>query len=249
MATLTVLTCTGNRYVPMQLCAKYMARQTRKPDRWIIVDDGETGLDIPDAEIMYRTPYGRNEGHTLPHNILHALPHIDTDILVFMEDDDWYHPRYLERMTDLLADPSYVLAGEIPSFYYRVGTRAWRSMYAGRQAALACTGLQRLAYPALAAACMEAIQRRTGSVDLHLWQAVTARDNNGALLFGPTRDNPRLCVGIKGLPGRPGVTSGWTRDMTGYTADPELSALRQQIGDDAALYASYYNGPRLRPVL
>lgn len=244
MPTLTVLTLTGDREDGITLCAKYMDRQTLQPDRWIVVDDGVNPVDkavVRGADVITRNRSAFDAAHTLPQNLLAALPLVRTDFLVFMEDDDWYHPEYLASMAQRLEQAP--LAGECPALYYRVGTRMWRIMpvQPGRpHASMACTGVSQRMYPALAAACIGG----TPHADLRLWSMMMAARQG---LHEPA---PRLCVGIKGMPGRRGQTSGWGRDEAGYTADPELAYLRSIIGADADAYAKYYE-PRtgLTPVL
>lgn len=236
MPTLTALTLTGDREFGIRLCAKYVNRQTRSPDRWLVVDDGVTPVDpsvVGGAQVIARNPTVLDAAHTLPQNLLTALPLVTTDFLVLMEDDDWYHPEYLARMEKWLTKTP--LAGEFPALYYRVGTRMWRNMPVKLwrpHASMACTGVAQSMYPALAAACIGA----NPSVDLRLWRKVFAARR---YLHSP---QPRLCVGIKGIDGRRGQTWGWSRNEKGYVCDADMSYLRKLIGDDADAYADFYEG-------
>lgn len=236
MPTLTALTVTGDRESGIRLCARYMNRQTRQPDKWLVVDDGVTPVNpsvVSGADVITRKPTGIDAAHTLPQNLLTALPLVTTDFLVMMEDDDWYHPEYLARMEQWLTKTP--LAGESPALYYRVGTRMWRNMpvkFWRPHASMACTGMAQRMYPALAAACIGG----NPSVDLRLWRMMFA---GRRCLHEP---KPRLCVGIKGMDGRQGQTMGWSRDEQGYVRDPEMVYLRTLIGHDAEAYAGFYSG-------
>jgi hypothetical protein len=48
----------------------------------------------------------------------------------------------------------------------------------------------------------------------------------------------QMTVGIKGLPGRPGIGAG--HRMKGIS-DPKLAVLKKRIGDDSAAFAMYGN--------
>lgn len=241
MPTMAVLTCTRDRPVPLALCRTYMARQTLKPDRWLIVDDGEVSTDIPEAHMLFRTHIGAKPASTLAFNILYALPYITTDLLVFMEDDDWYRHTYLQNMVEELGSAD--IAGETPALYYRVQERMYTEMPSYGHASLGCTVLHRRLFPELAAACMDAIINNDVFIDLRLWQLAAKNPRRRSVLIPPV---PRLCVGIKGLPGQPGITSGWAPNIGGYTPDPDLTALRGLIGDDCEAYAQYYKPQPVR---
>lgn len=63
----------------------YMARQTRQPDQWIIVDDV-----VPfKPDLTYRVKLGCQR----------AVAN-GADLILIMEDDDWYAPDYIEFMVN-----------------------------------------------------------------------------------------------------------------------------------------------------
>ena len=63
-----------------------------------------------------RRPPKRGDAHTLPANLRAALPLVRGEKLLIIEDDEWYAPDYLARMSAWLdADE---LVGVTPARYY-----------------------------------------------------------------------------------------------------------------------------------
>ncbi|MBY0421433.1 MAG: hypothetical protein K2Q06_03955, partial [Parvularculaceae bacterium] len=142
--------------------------------------------------------------------------------VVIVEDDDWYDPRWLETIADALTRAP--LAGERFARYYNVRMRRAEELRNDRHCSLRSTGVCGAALAAL-----RRLVERDGLIyDGLLWK-IEALPR--VLL------DTKLTVGLKGLPGRPGIASGH-RDMVGRR-DPDLSILRAWIGDDAENYAAY----------
>jgi hypothetical protein len=96
--------------------------QTRKPDQWIVVDDG----NIPHApacacDYIRRQPQPDDPRHTMIINMKAAIPHITGDFVLIMEDDEYYAPRYIEEMAKRLQEFEIVGIGR--SKYYHVPAR------------------------------------------------------------------------------------------------------------------------------
>lgn len=233
MSKLTVMTPTGDRPIPFGLCLKWMERQTVKPDQWIIVDDGSEPLpELPDyAQVVTRHKRDGEPVHTLPLNIRAGLTHVLHDKLVFMEDDDWYHPEYLAMMSKGLDD--YKLFGEANSLYYRVRSRKFAHAMNTTHAALCSTGMTSSVYQWL----YWATETDKPLVDLKLWH-----DYSGHKGLRPPVAMGYRCVGIKELPGRPGLTAGWRGSDHYFTDDPDWQLLEQKIGDDTNVYKPFYKG-------
>jgi hypothetical protein len=217
-----------------------MARQSRKPDQWIIVDDGKAPLgyetrwlsqrcEINDVQIVRRLPQSGDPAHTLSINLLAAFEHVSHDRIAFFEDDDWYGCEHLVTVDDGLM--SCALFGYRGIVYYHVGRRSYRAMGgpASVHSSLCQTAMTRAALATLERICRADDRgvRGSGFVDLRLW-----REFAGAKTLV---DNPGSVVGIKGLPGRPGLTSGW-RTMAGYTPDMSFRFLESLIGPDVRNY-------------
>jgi hypothetical protein len=234
-AVITAVTCTGDRPMPFGLCVEYMANQTRRPDEWIIVDDGRVPLtqsaqrlqeycEIPNVKIVRRLAQRYDPPHTLCVNLLEALEHVSNTSIVFIEDDDWYSPRHIELIDEGLQAAD--LVGFQGIVYYHVGRRCYRAMgETSPHASLCQTGITANAGQTLSRIC--ASQDTGFFVDLRLWREFAGNIN--------LQKNMGTVVGIKGLPGRPGLTAGW-RSSNGYTPDRELKYLESLIGEDVRNY-------------
>lgn len=225
----SVITCTGNRQAAFTLCAEYMARQTYSgPIQWIVVDDGgmPTSRHVKKYQDQLtietvRFPNSHNGKNTLPRNLIGGLERVKYNKVLFMEDDDHYSPDYLTNMAHLLDRAP--LAGQTPSRYYNVATRQYREFPSRKHASLCQTGIRAELIPQLTL-CANA----GGPIDMALWRNVP-----GGLLE-PGSD----VVGIKGMPGRPGIGVGHRPTCT-WSVDPRLEVLRSWIGDDAAHYERF----------
>jgi hypothetical protein len=98
-----------------------------------------------------------------------------------------------------------------------------------RNASLCETGIRAELLPFLADVCRESPQ----FIDYRLWAGCGAANSE---LIAVDR-----VVGIKGLPGRPGIGVGHRPDERPgqWTADPELTVLREWIGEDVELYREF----------
>jgi hypothetical protein len=236
---ISALTCTGDRPRPFALCVEYMARQSCKPDQWIIVDDGKAPMvhearrlsvhcAIPDVQIIRREPQRSDPLHTLSVNLLAGLDRVSWDV-VFIEDDDWYSPDHVQYVDQGLTSAD--LFGFRGIVYYHVVKRYYRLMGADSPHSSLCqTGARRSVFPLLKKICANIIDKRvrdSGFIDLQLWREFT-----GVKLLAKNRSS---VVGIKGLPGRVGLTAGW-RSVSGYRPDPTLNFLESLIGSDVEHY-------------
>lgn len=230
---ITLITCTGHRPEAFALCIQYMVSQTYKePLQWIVVtDDGKGGDLVPLFKLLPKniTPelYNAQENwrpgvNTHKFNMEQALDKIKGDRILFIEDDDYYHPRYIETMNTLLdvAD----IAGEANASYYNIKIPGWRRMQNYNQASLAQTGIKVALLPALKAA-----MKMDGNIDGNLWELTHKQGVKGLLVT-----DYNLCIGMKGLPGRPGIGIG--HSFKDYLPDPNLSILRKWLGDSALPY-------------
>jgi hypothetical protein len=227
---ITAVTCTGDRPVPFSLCIEYVARQSRKPDQWIIADDGKVPLayegrwleqhcGIEKVEVV-RRPY--RPDHSLPVNLLVAMDYVSHDKVVIVEDDDWYSREHIKIVDDGL--DSCELFGFQGIVYYHVGKRCHRAMGENSPHSSLCqTGMTSEAFPTLKSVCSLS---RDSFVDIRLWREF----GGGKKLL----KNRGTVVGIKGLPGRLGLGMGWR--ATGFTPDPSLEFLESLIGSDVGNY-------------
>jgi hypothetical protein len=84
---------------------RWMPSQTRKPDHWIVVCDAPGDVVLPAApagvklELIRRERVRGEPERSLEMNLLTALLRCSQDaedLIVFLEDDDWYSPTYVE---------------------------------------------------------------------------------------------------------------------------------------------------------
>lgn len=220
---ITVITPTGDRPEAFSLCRKYMARQDLQPYQWIVVDDGVIPLPLSlceGCEYIRRT--GGENHHTLCNNILAALPHVKGDAIVFMEDDDWYHHKYLKVMEKYLC--SYNLVGQCKTLYYHIGQRKYYRCPNTLHASLCQTGLRLPVFPSLEQLATRLVGKKP-FLDMFLWKEYT----DSQRVFEHPID---LCIGIKGSKGRQGTTKGWDSMNSNYIPDPNLSMFKKLIGKD-----------------
>ena len=98
---ISVITLTGGREIAFTLCERWMKRQTLKPDEWIVVDDYEKRTKCKMGQkVIRRKPFWRPGEMTLQKNLLEALKIVTGDIILIIEDDDWYSPNYIENILD-----------------------------------------------------------------------------------------------------------------------------------------------------
>ena len=227
----TVITLTGGRPQTLALCKKYLARQTLLPSQWVVVDDGDTPVEpssllIPGVSLCYvhRCRMPSDPLHTLTCNLKAAMLLVGTERIIFMEDDDWYSPNYLKTLNAGF-DTGAEIVGQCGTVYYRMRRRQWRDNHNYQHASLCATGVSHTLFPLVYEICED----NSPLVDLRLWKRT--RKVSQSLLLNAL---PRLHVGMKELPGRPGTTSGWKQESHRYTEDPDLSILTSLVGNQDA---------------
>lgn len=226
---ITALTPTGDRPLAFALLQRWVSQQTRLPDQWLVVDDGATPLE-PYVTMDYVRRERRPEDPplTLIANLRAALPLIRGDMIVILEDDEYYAPGYVWAMERALSQ--HELVGIRCSKYYHLPTGKWANIGNHTHASLAQTAFRASFLPAFTKEL-----RGDTYLDIRLWRAGASR----GYLFGDERAS--LYLGIKGLPGRPGIGQGHNPKM--YRAsDPHRTILRQYTGADARIYLDVLSG-------
>ena len=249
MNGVTLITCTGGRPESLARCAQYVARfenPDNVPVQWIVVDDvSELGLgSCP----FPKTAHGRlsvqylNLGriwrpgmNTLAMNLLAALPHVKHDAVLFVEDDDVYKPDYMRLQLARLEH--HELVGEAVSWYYHLPSRCWRVLRNANHASLCQTAMRSSMLPALELLCRKS---NTSFIDWNLWGMFPSRTRQ------MSHGEPSV-VGMKGLPGRPGIGIGHRPDLgAGWDSDPDHAKLREWLGTDAEAYVGPETSPEAR---
>jgi glycosyltransferase involved in cell wall biosynthesis len=223
----TVITPTGDRPEAFSLCIKYLLRQTCQPKEWIIVDDGKSPmlppLDIPYVHYIRRERQAGEPAHTLRPQMVEALKYVSTDKVIIMEDDDWYDPEYCETLVAVL--DKAVLAGQGEGVYYHIPNRSYFLCKNKDRASRCQTSFRSSFIPTVLRVCQSS---SSPFLDLNVW---TVKNTSKLLLT----DFRPLCVGMKGLPGRRGLTMGWTRPNS-FKPDLNGSVLKGYIGEDIENY-------------
>lgn len=233
----SVITLTGDRPLAFDFCTNWIKNQIFKPDQWIIVDDGEKPLNIPDlpfVDYYRRDPLDTDPVHTLVLNLEIALSKVKWDYIIFMEDDEYYSPEYINEMVKRLKN--YDIVGIGRSRYYHISGRKYGVHENMGHASLAQTAIKK--------SLLDLAQRLTPGdpfYDLRLWKNfngnlaercvlppnIKVKINNKSLIFDDF-ENP-LYVGMKGFPGRKGIGSGHTSNQGWYKPDISDNILRKWI--------------------
>jgi hypothetical protein len=194
--------------------------------RWVIVDDGvvpthpegHTGFEIC---YIRREPQNKN---TQAENLWFGLNEAtQEDNIVFIEDDDYYSPKWLETVAKHLE--FYDLFGERDTIYYNIKTRSYRhNRHSRGHASLCATSMRGHLIPKVQEIC----KNNEKYLDHRIWEL------RGIEKYTDATNN---VIGIKGLPGRPGICFGHdSRKLP--MGDKSGQFLEGLIGADAKVYDS-----------
>lgn len=229
---ITVLTCTSDRPEALALCEKYVARQTHQPHQWIVLDDGTQPARCTMGQDYLHNPNWRGK-YSMCLKVLHAIESgmIEGDALMFIEDDDWFAPGWVEWCAKHLEN--YDMVGQGSAFYYHVGKRWWSDCKNIRHASLCQTAITRAMFEKVA----NTIRAYWSPFfDTRLWTLQCRK-----YLHIPLKPEERLLVGIKGMPGLRGYSGEHQQVIPpGANIDPGLLKLWQLIGEDAAAYSPFF---------
>lgn len=221
---ISVITPTANRPAGISLCEKYIARQTRQPDEWIVADGGTEKATLTMGQVHLWQPMAPGAAN-LASNIIRALDAVTGTMVVVVEDDDRYAPDHIDQCIKGLATQS---AYGCPTLrYFNIAHRCYVEMR-NRGSALCQTAFRRELVPDMRKAAEQSMAARDFTIDGRFW-APRQRLATG----------PQTVIGIKGLPGTAGLGIGHRPKISRgklWRSDPELSMLRKWIGDDADAY-------------
>ena len=270
---ITAITPTGDRPLAFSLCQRWMSQQTVKPDQWIVVDDGERPM-VPMMAMEYvrrepepkplpvpsnprlisprmkdriaaeRARQPRGSWASIYKNLQAAVPLIAGDKILFIEDDEYYAPGYVEEMSRRLDE--HELVGIMHSRYYHLGTGGYRVFTSQAHASLAQTAFRASFLPIFkdflgTDHCAEFL-------DVRLW-------TQPYIMKGPTinrltthcrghlfEDDPPIYVGMKGLPGRNGYGVGHKAHVYTNHDNGDRAVLRAWAPHDYQVYLDLLNG-------
>lgn len=219
---ISVVTATGDKPLAFSLCVRWMLKQTRKPDQWIVVDDGNTPIDEQDIkDIPFLTYIRREPAETRTASFLgnwrEGLENCIGNKIIIVEDDEYYASRYIETMAKMLN--GYEIIGITRSRYYNIASTWYKRIPNIDHASWAQTAFSARLMPDV----MDLLCGNE-SLDLRLWKKILA-ENIPHKLFD---DNEYLFVAIKGLPGRPGFGGA---HRIKRVMDSSLKQLREWMPD------------------
>ncbi|HSW70352.1 MAG TPA: hypothetical protein VLH77_00035 [Gammaproteobacteria bacterium] len=203
--------------------------------QWIVIDDSiGDGNPSKTAEILktltnpnikaelYGGPRMWRPGvNTQRGNLELALSFVKGDKIFIWEDDDAYHPAYLQVNSALLDLVDMV--GESNSKYYYLQGPGGKEHSNYLHSSLCQTGFVKRLLPMFSAA----VNSGQMYIDLEFWSK--AREKHIPRLLITERN---LCIGIKGMPGRENL--GGLAKQKDYLIDPNLAKLKEWIGEEAA---------------
>lgn len=215
---LTVITPTCDRPAGIAYLERWVARQTLKPDRWIVADGGQVPAPLTMGQERRWIP-GNPGAANFAGNVLRALEGLDGGLVIVMEDDDWYAPDHIARCAEAL-EKSRIYGCPLMR-YWNLEVRGYMDM---RQdgSTLSQTAFRASEAPRMRDAANAALEAGDYAIDGRFWLGLKATGS-------PTS------VGIKGLPGTKGLGVGHRKDRR-WIADPDKTKLREWIGQDADAY-------------
>lgn len=229
---ITAITPTGDRPLAFALCERWVSRQTKKPDQWIVVDDGRVPI-TPSVPMDYvrREPLPTDPKFTLCQNLIAALSKVKGDRILILEDDEYYAPGYVEAMWRAL--DGYQLAGIMCSKYYHLPSGKYTQIGNKTHASLAETGFRESFLPQF-----RATLDGDSYLDIRLWKSAP-KGQSHLILDSQTP----LYIGIKGLPGRAGIGLGHSISLYRASAtDTTRSVLKAWAPNDWGVYMDIVNG-------
>ena len=224
----TVITPTADRPAAWPLAERWMARQTVQPDQWIVADDGTAPAPLTAGQEHIRRPRTELGGASLAKNLLAAIEQVRGDVVLIMEDDDFYRSNHIEVCIERLRN--FRATGSIWLNYYNLQLMGWRRIR-NSCAALCNTAFRAECLPTLENAARGALRQGVYHVDRLFWQQVGKSGLHEV----------ETVVGMKGLPGMAGIGIGHKAGAS-WRDDPAGDQLRRWIGEDAEAYLELRRG-------
>lgn len=228
---LSLITCTGDRPEAFSLCERWMARQTIKYHQWLCLDDGSVPV-VPTMGQTHVWCHEFNSGHSINRKFNYLITEglVTGDAIVFIEDDDWYAPTWLEWCSKKLTGDADLI-GEGMAIYYNVSHRYTCEHGNTEHSSLCSSVIKRSGFGQV----LIASTINDAFLDQYLWFSAPISKRT----YLPERK--RLVVGIKGMPGRKGY--GICHDASHPGGNPDIDGKRliELLGKDAQYYLPYFN--------
>lgn len=224
-----ILTPSGDRPVQFSLCIDWMRAQTFSgPVHWVIIDDSLYGhYDTPTMPSNWQITHIKIHRDKLPErtsqglNLHEGLLHVKYDNIVMVEDDDYYHPKWVELCNEHLSHCD-IFSRENIIFYNLKNRTFWDKNYKVKNTSLMVqTAMKRKFVEDLKEICLH--PENMYEIEHCLWRLATNK-------FFLPKDGNEYVIGIKGLLlGRSGMTKMHNQILPSH--DPEYSYLKKTIGE------------------
>lgn len=232
---ITLITLTGGRQQCFSMLEKFIKAQTyivSAQTQWLVVDDCTPPTECTLGQTYIKGPRAWEPGlNTQRYNMEAAISKVKGDVVLVLEDDDFYAPGYIQAMMDHLAYSEVVGIGNAK--YYNVGVPGYKYLRNYVHAALSMTAFHAKHLKILKAA----VDSGEFYFDAYLWRRVM----DTRIPFTMVTNNT-LSIGFKGMPGRDGLTHSH-REKKDYLYDTNYAKLREWLGINFKMYE-----PFLRPV-
>ena len=205
----------NNRSEFLSQCLKYIGRQTVRPDHIELIND-ESGLE-KDLTWRYRVGCDRLKKKT--------------DVILFMENDDWYSEKYIESMvTKWQASGRHDIFGLSETIYYNLNLRKYIALnHPGRASAMSTLirsdAVDKIKWP----------KPECVNLDRELWRQLSGH---------AMRLDDIICIGIKhgqGNCGGSGHNENW-RAYDNAVGDQNGNWLKGITGKDYEFYEKLMRG-------
>ena len=218
-----------------------LARRTyRKAWQWIVVCSGTKHLysfTQPNQKVIFReNDYSLKVGpmvHPICQQYLAAIPHVEGDSAIIMEDDDLFMPEFLTYIDSHLGKDGWDMVGLAPNYYYNFSSNKFILLPNYKHCSLSGMGFRtRLVLSLFQEICEEG----NPFIDQQLW----LRYGGSKALLPNRRPGPEclpLVVGGKGLEA-PGVGLGHNLSGPGWLDDVDGEMKEAWLGDLLPLYAN-----------
>lgn len=228
---ISLVTCTGGRPELFKLTEHFMKRQFIPPQyQWIVVDDCTPPTKCTMGQLYIRGPRDWTPGlNTQRYNMELALEQVKGEWIYIIEDDDYYAPAYLTTMHKHLETMGAKAVGIGNAKYYHVGVPGYKYLRNYTHAALSMTAFHVSLLPIL----KEAVNSGEFFFDSFFWRKVMNQRIPFTII-----NNSTLSVGLKGLPGRNGLTHSH-REKKDYLYDQKHARLKEWLGKDYSLYVPF----------
>ena len=212
--------------------------QTVKPDKWIIVDDGtkplsDDILSLSNVQVDYiRMPIPPKHLKTHTINARAGLHRVSEGSVFIIDDDDYYAPTYIEKMSEYLSDHDIVGTSKEIEYSLHIDG-GYQEINRHRFTTNHHTGFNTSILNHIYDVIDNSDDPR---MDLLVWDHIK---KNTYVKWAMPVFNPYICVSFKQWPDvHNGYCKNHRKSFLG-SSDPHLISLKNLLGSDFDRYAKY----------